>query len=259
MKPIERAFSNLLNLSNTLIISKDYFKLDTDDPIVMDTIVEVEDENTFVIREGYQINLNGMDLMMSLRIYFDNVDSIIDEIKGNLIAIENEQEKIQYLGKIKKVIEEIETLIEEKDNHYIPQNLSFKNIKFTDLESHEIEKISNHFLDRKKKLRLLLNYINSQIIKLKPTEESINNIMSHMPNKKIQLVDEINLLVTLFYDLLDKKYIITSRENLAKFILNNFVDKNRIALNKSTIDTILKPNKGDKRKTLDKRIIVPDK
>jgi len=259
MKPIEHEFTNLLNLSNTLRITKDYFKLDTDDPIVMDAIAQVEDENTFIIREGYQIHLNDMDLGMSLRIFYDNIDATIDEIKSNLIAIDNEQEKNQYLGKLKKEVEDIETLIEEKDSHYIPQNLYLNNIKITDLESHEIEEISNHFLDRKKKLRLLLNYINSQIMKLKPTEELTNIMLDNKANKRIQLVDEINLLVTLFYDLLEKKYIITSRENLAKFIVNNFVDKNRINLNKSTVDTILKPSKEDKRKTLDKRIIVPDK
>lgn len=77
--------------------------------------------------------------------------------------------------------------------------------------------------------------------------------------KIIRFKDDTNLLVTLFYDLLDKGYIITTKTNLEKFIIASFTDKNGEPINQSTVNTYLKLGREEKRAQLDKRIIVPER
>jgi hypothetical protein len=168
------------------------------------------------------------------------------------------QDKIDYLKEIQKDIEEIESNIKKKDFTWMTKDLQFEKTKYADLTEYEKEELSIHFLHRKRNLRQLLKLIDKKHKQMLPDLNNKNET-TNLPNKKIQLADDINLIVTLFYDLLEKKYIITGRENLSNFIVNNFLDKDRTALKKSTVDTILKPNKEDKRKTIDKRLTIPDK
>jgi len=75
---------------------------------------------------------------------------------------------------------------------------------------------------------------------------------------RIRFRTNINVLVTLFYDLKEKNYIRSSKANLTRFLHESFSNENGEALNKNTIDTILNTSKGDKRAKDDVKIIVPD-
>jgi len=79
------------------------------------------------------------------------------------------------------------------------------------------------------------------------------------PYNKIQLLDNTNLLATLFYDLHRKGYIKTSKTNLEAFFLYSFIDRNGGELNKTTIHDYFKDNKEDKRAAIGKRILVQKK
>jgi hypothetical protein len=97
-------------------------------------------------------------------------------------------------------------------------------------------------------------FSNPENLQEEGSNESENNKF-----KKIRFNDEINLLVTLFYDLHNKGYISTTKTNLEKFILTSFTDNNGETLNQSTVNTYLKLGREDKRAQNDKRIIVPDR
>lgn len=74
--------------------------------------------------------------------------------------------------------------------------------------------------------------------------------------KMIKYNDDINQLVTLFYDLLNNGYITTQSINLERFILASFTDKDWKPLKQSTVHTILKPGREDKRAQDDKRFHI---
>lgn len=76
---------------------------------------------------------------------------------------------------------------------------------------------------------------------------------------KIRFNDQINILGTLFYDLLEEQYITTTRANLKRFIVGSFLDVDGKALSESTIETLLKHGKEDKRAKNDTKIIVPER
>jgi hypothetical protein len=69
---------------------------------------------------------------------------------------------------------------------------------------------------------------------------------------KIQWMGKTNVLVTLFYDLINgqdsrEPMIIASKADIKEFLMNNFIDADGNTLSESTITTILTPSKEEKR------------
>ncbi len=84
------------------------------------------------------------------------------------------------------------------------------------------------------------------------------------PTHKIQWLGKTNVLVTLFYDLLNgqdkgEPLINYPKDELKQFIASSFLDKDGNELSQATIDTIFTPSKGDKRSKIGDRIELPNK
>ena len=83
------------------------------------------------------------------------------------------------------------------------------------------------------------------------------------PIQRLQWSGQVNQLVSLFYDLGEKKtnngqpFILTSsKQNLTNFILANFIDKDGNEISFDTVDTGLKASKIGKRASGNKRIDI---
>ena len=90
--------------------------------------------------------------------------------------------------------------------------------------------------------------------------EAIGNQPGNYP---LQWNEKINMLVDIFYQLSQKlktvnkePLIKTSKVNLAKFIINNFVDRKGQNLSIETVYTDLKESRPEKRPKNDKRIEI---
>jgi hypothetical protein len=90
------------------------------------------------------------------------------------------------------------------------------------------------------------------------SSESNLNVIKVRGFERIKFLTKVNVLGTLFYDLLDKGYIDTTSTNIIKFLNESFSDVKGKAINKNTIETILKPDNEDKRANENVRINVPD-
>jgi len=81
-------------------------------------------------------------------------------------------------------------------------------------------------------------------------------------NEKLKLIGQVNVLLTLVYDLMhkqttdNKQFIEGTTKQWIELIANNFVDKNGDPLSKSTIETCLRENRDDKRAAKNKRIDI---
>ncbi|MGA2408430.1 MAG: hypothetical protein ABSF81_17015 [Bacteroidales bacterium] len=100
--------------------------------------------------------------------------------------------------------------------------------------------------------------IHEAITDIESSEESSSNDLAEKEFKRIRFLKNVNILGTLFYDLLNKNYIDTSKTNIEKFLHDSFSDEYGDAIKKSTINTILKPEREDKRANESDRIKVPD-
>jgi hypothetical protein len=258
MEPLKEEFDQLLKLSKSLILTRSSFNLDLYDPIVINTISAVNDPFTTLIEEDKYLKINGIELHLVLKEYLSQIDNFLVEFDENVIMPIDSSIKIDYCNLIQDVISKIEVEIVMINTIYISKDLQLTDITLDDLDEGEKMELSQHFGERKKKLRQLIKYI---VHKNQQITDNFNVETSQFisTNKKIQLNDDINLIVTLFYDLLEKRYILTTKTNLTRFILNNFLDKDRQLLKKNTIETILKTNKEEKRKNTAEKIIIPDK
>ena len=78
--------------------------------------------------------------------------------------------------------------------------------------------------------------------------------------KKLKFNGNLNQLVDIFYQLSrelfvdGKSFIDASNGEIVNMIVNNFIDKDNNEISPQTVETILKPSRGDKRPKTHKRI-----
>lgn len=100
-----------------------------------------------------------------------------------------------------------------------------------------------------------LRKMRSEIEKEKELEQTNKQI-----NKKLKFNGNLNQLVDIFYQLSrelfvdGKSFIDASNGDILNMIVNNFIDKDNNEISPQTVETILKPSRGDKRPKTHKRI-----
>ena len=100
-----------------------------------------------------------------------------------------------------------------------------------------------------------LRKMRSEIEKEKELEQTNKQI-----NKKLKFNGNLNQLVDIFYQLSrelfvdGKSFIDASNGDIVNMIVNNFIDKDNNEISPQTVETILKPSRGDKRPKTHKRI-----
>jgi hypothetical protein len=110
-------------------------------------------------------------------------------------------------------------------------------------------KLNEHF---NQKIQYFYKELNDNIIAvmvhLNEIEEYnacvINIKTSPQGNSKIKWTKNTNQLVYFFLELKEDGIIDTTQDNLKRFIINNFLDKDDMELNEYTIDTYFKPSAG---------------
>ena len=81
-----------------------------------------------------------------------------------------------------------------------------------------------------------------------------------LTTKKLKFNGNLNQLVDIFYQLSrelfvdGKSFIDASNGEIVNMIVNNFIDKDNNEISPQTVETILKPSRGDKRPKTHKRI-----
>lgn len=103
----------------------------------------------------------------------------------------------------------------------------------------------------------------NQLEHIRKLTEELNPMKNEsQPFNKLQFNGNVNQLVDVFYQLsrelfIDgRSYLDGSTSEIAKIIVNSFVDKEGNELNIETVKTILTPSKSEKRPSGDKRIDV---
>lgn len=100
-----------------------------------------------------------------------------------------------------------------------------------------------------------LRKMRSEIEKEKELEQTNKQII-----KKLKFNGNLNQLVDIFYQLSrelfvdGKSFIDASNSDIVSTIVNNFIDKDNNEISPQTVETILKPSRGDKRPKTHKRI-----
>ncbi len=100
-----------------------------------------------------------------------------------------------------------------------------------------------------------LRKMRSEIEKEKELEQNNNPTI-----KKLKFNGNLNQLVDIFYQLSrelfvdGKSFIDASNGEIVNMIVNNFIDKDNNEISPQTVETILKPARGDKRPKTHKRI-----
>ena len=100
-----------------------------------------------------------------------------------------------------------------------------------------------------------LRKMRSEIEKEKELEQTNKQII-----KKLKFNGNLNQLVDIFYQLSrelfvdGKSFIDASNGDIVNMIVNNFIDKDNNEISPQTVETILKPSRGDKRPKTHKRI-----
>jgi hypothetical protein len=250
METINTQFKKLINDYASFEITRQHSKLDMQDPVVLNSIDEIELAGGKLITEGNNIYVNGSELNNSLNEYLEHISSFKSEFDSNLqMPIDQDKLKL-YVSEAKRTLEKIESEIIEQNSCWTFKNLFYKDVLVTELDESEITEMSNYFLELKNHLRKLIAHICSIL------SENVYGIATF---ERIQLLCDTNFIVAIFYDLKEKGYIKTSRVNLARFFSSTFSDKNRVALKFSTVFTDLKKNKNDKRPSFGKKVFIPDK
>lgn len=100
-----------------------------------------------------------------------------------------------------------------------------------------------------------LRKMRSEIEKEKELEQTNKQTI-----KKLKFNGNLNQLVDIFYQLSrelfvdGKSFIDASNGDIVNMIVNNFIDKDNNEISPQTVETILKPSRGDKRPKTHKRI-----
>jgi hypothetical protein len=294
MIEFDENIQGLLNQCNDISVEiqvKETWSDDIDHPIIeINTVTdEVTDECytklwDFDLIFNNDFKVDGTTPTYSNQKVFDDYRKFIEERKkkayqeiDNLLISDNSLfEKKNQISSIKITLEELvgnyHFISEDKRSQYF-KLLDNKKICRSLSENKVINKlfekqVVDPFLRiQKEAIENTLKFIEGKMQLLEKSqsenvnEYSIDNVIMNGKNnfRKIKFSDDINLLVTLFYDLRKEGYIISETANLERFLLSAFIDKNGNSLNKETIHTLLKPSKEDKRALNDKRIQIPSK
>jgi hypothetical protein len=194
------------------------------------------------------------------------------EITKNLSSTNDKQKKKSYLEELHHTFNSLESKIVQGEYFWTISDLIYEGCTENDFEARHWEELSG-FLNRiKVDLQRKILFLENEIKKCLSEEElmiaqkisngnsALDDINQSCKNfKKIKFKDDLNILVTLFFDLYRKNYITTTTINLEKFICDSFLDKNGESISTSSVNTILKPAREEKRAKNDKRIIIPDR
>lgn len=240
MEPIRKEFKAFKTKLNNIVITKGKMMINASDfsdpPGEEENIIDIDG---FVINHEYNKG-----------VYYNTYTS-------EFLAVRNELEDNSYsplISDFEKYLNEIietycnfENKIVEDDNGHLSTDL----VKF---EKCDINTINKHTIcNYDQFLEGLKHHLRDDIIYLLGFLD-----LKKRGYKRIRFLTEINVLGTLFYDLLDKNYIDSTDTNIARFLHESFSDKGGVAINESTIKTILKPGREEKRTNDSTRIVVPD-
>jgi hypothetical protein len=202
---------------------------------------------------------------------WDILSKIDKEILNNISLPIDHEIKKNYLTRLIETLKSIDDNIIQEGTEYSAKNIFYENCSKSDLKEH-LKGLSDYFKEIKMSLREKITKTDLNLKKVLASETSAlseindkNSLSKNETNsngmlfRKIRFLDDKNLLVTLFFDLLDKGFISTTKANLERFILASFSDENGEAFSKDTVQTILKSGREEKRAKSDKRFIVPDK
>lgn len=197
-----------------------------------------EDENS--ISMEYDILFNSKNTSA----FLEEIDRIVFKIREDLIiSFGNEVPSDELLNEIDQLVIKLSSQLIEKSTCYLPDTMTSDAFPIiSNCLSEVIEKLHRHRNNWYKKY------------------ESLQDMPA---NLSLQWNENINKLVDIFYQLSEElksgnkdPLIKTSKKNLAKFIVNNFVDKEGHNLKIQTVYTILKETRPEKRPSLDKRIKI---
>jgi hypothetical protein len=177
--------------------------------------------------------------------FFDSFDILKDKLFEEIdFNKENEDKQVfdNYLFDIKGVVDFI---IGHFTNDKITNELFWGNMKF----SEELQEFNlNEFYLNKIKIFKRTLYekmvnLQSRLIKI-PEYKHIKykNQKHYLGNTKIEWNKQLNQLVDFYLNQLEHGLIDTEKENLKKFLINNFTFK-RMSLSESSVATYLDPNK----------------
>jgi hypothetical protein len=210
----------------------------------------------------YKSNHNTNEYYQLIKDYKTRLEKITKHIKKNQVCYNPEMDFDNYS-------EEYFSHEEVKINYYNDFNnessreRGLLNYLIAKMVSDQILIINNtiEYLENEIKSftgELVPEILHEDITDMESAEESFSNDSAEKEFKRIRFLKNVNILGTLFYDLLNKKYIDTSKTNIEKFLHDSFSDEHGNAIKKSTINTILKPEREDKRANENDRIKVPD-
>jgi hypothetical protein len=256
MIPIQTNLNTLIKHFTTFVLNKEKCDIDVENPDFLN--LDFFPEYDVILRDSenpsFHISVNNVSLVVSAKYYIESIIAALNEIYENLkMPIKHELKK-DYLLQVLSKIEKLDNEIVEKDSILISNKAVCNNFEISSLEDNFKEEIDKYFYKLKNELREVIRIITDLIQR---NDFDLDGAISPLPFKRIQIKSDINLIATLFYDLLDEKYIDTTKANLRRFLTACFLDNNRQPLSDSTINTYLKPGKEDKRTSNDKRIPVP--
>lgn len=196
--------------------------------------------------------------------YFEDLEDLredlINEITLNIEYKPNERRIPDYLKKLKDEYSNIlDKIVPNRKGNLSYDNPSISNKLLSSEQPKEIlREIPYLFGQQNLKLRKIINHISKQIDENQPQQDT-----GEKNNKGYSMLTwngNINQLVDIFYRLSrekkyqDKFYIETTKENLINFLCSSFIDKEGHKLSSSSIETILRPGKTDKRPSHNKQI-----
>jgi hypothetical protein len=244
MEPIRTELKAFKAKLNNIVITKGEMYWHESDYIDPDEVGP-----SFIEIEGFVLN-HEFNKVICYNTFKEEFLNVRNEFEYNSRSIVFKEFKI-YLNEIVETYNHFEEkIIEDEDGSLSTDIVKFEECDLNTIKGHIICNYDQFLMGLKHQFR-------DEIIYLKGFINSTENTVERK-FKRIRIKTKVNVLGTLFYDLLEKHYIETSKANLIDFIYESFADENGEAIKKSTTDTILKPEREDKRANTIDRIIVPD-
>jgi hypothetical protein len=232
------AFSELRSFLKNIVIS-DYF-IDYDGGTYED-FIQTKKANDEI--EWY-LTYNNEDHRKISTFLIEKKDAFFNEISTNRALM---VDKISIHIYFKEVYELFNPILNEINYDDQAKKWSCNFASYT-------ERFSKNDLDKyfSRSIQEFFMLLNDYIIDIKVNlnnieeyRECLNNIeVSTQGNLKIVWSENTNKLVDYFLKMVEGGLIDTSHENLKRFIINNFLDKNSRELSQATIDTYFKPSAG---------------
>jgi len=256
-------------ITKNYIGSQDEFRI----PSVFQTI---RSDNRQAYYEYLKNKLTEFDSELQKKKFALSEEEYIKLVENSILILETSKKRIET----RKICYNPE----KQNDNYSKDHLYHRDVKLKYLNNFKNENpiergllnyiIAELVLDQIQVINYTIEFLNSEIkessnsmtSEIKDTEsiekidmeDTDSNDTGEKKYKRIRFRQNVNILGTLFYDLLEKNYIDTSKTNIARFLNETFTDEKGEAIKKSTIDTILKPEREDKRANENDRIKVPD-